>query len=75
MDKEIFAIDKIEDNIVILENITSKEKKEINKEILPLDIKEGSIINYENNTYSLNINEEEKRRQQILERFKNLRKN
>ena len=75
MDKENYAIDKIEDNIVLLENIHTKEKKEVNKDNLPLGIKEGSIINYSNSIYTLDISEEEKRRKEILERFRNLRKN
>ena len=74
MDKKIFAIDKIEDNIVILEDIDTKEKEEVDRNNLPTDIKEGSIINFENNTYFLDINEEERRRKEILERFNKLRK-
>lgn len=68
-----WAIDKIENNIAILEEITTKEKKEVSTLILPSSIHEGSILIFENNTYSLDIEIEQKRRQEILERFKRLR--
>ena len=75
MDEYLFAIDRIEDNIVVLENIKTKEKKEVNREILPNSIHEGSIVKFDNDCYILEENEEEKRRQEILEKFKKLRKN
>ena len=64
-----WSIDKIEETIVLLENITTKEKKEVNIYLLPENIKEGSIISYIDNTYILDLSLEEKRRQEILERF------
>lgn len=70
----IWSIDRIEENIAILENTTTNEKKEVNINLLPENIKEGSIISYNNNFYKLELSIEEKRRQEILERFKNLRK-
>ena len=70
-----YAIDRIENNIAILENITTKEKKEVDITLLPTSIKEGSIISYINNTYIQELSLEEKRRQEILERFKRLRNN
>ena len=69
-----WSIDRFENNLAILENINTKEKKEVNINLLPKNIKEGSIISYKDNTYLLKINEEEKRRQQILEKFQKLRK-
>ena len=75
MDKNIFSIDRIEDNLVILENIETKEKIEEERELLPINIHEGSIIKIYNNSYILDENIESKRRNEILERFKNLRKN
>ena len=75
MDKNIFSIDRIEDNLVILENIETKEKIEEERELLPINIHECSIIKIYNNSYILDENIESKRRNEILERFKNLRKN
>lgn len=69
-----YAVDRIEENIVILEEITSKEKKEIPLEELPQNIKEGTIIHYENNKYILDKKEETKRRSSIKAKFAMLRK-
>lgn len=69
-----YAIDRIEENIVILEDINTKEKIEVEKEVLPLNIKDGTILIYENNEYKLDLNEEELRRKRIQERFNRLRK-
>lgn len=68
-----WSVDKIENNIVLLENILTGEKKEVDILLLPSSIHEGSIIIYDNNTYFMDLSEEEKRRQEILFRFKSLR--
>lgn len=70
----MWSIDKIEDNIVVLEDIKTLEKKEVDKNLLPNNIKEGSIISNNDNIYVLEISEEERRRQEILEQFMRLRK-
>ena len=70
-----YAIDQIVEDIVILENITTGEKKEVNKTLLPSEIKEGSIIRIKNNQYILNTTEEESRKNRLkakLERLKRL---
>ncbi len=69
-----YAIDKIEENIAILEDINTKEKKEINIANLPKDIKEGSILVFKDNKYILDKKEEEKRRKIILEKFNKLKR-
>ena len=68
-----WSVDKIENDIVLLENILTGDKKEVDILLLPSSIHEGSILKYDNNTYSMDLSEEEKRRQEILFRFKNLR--
>lgn len=70
-----YAIDQIVEDIVILENITTGEKQEVNKTLLPSEIKEGSIITIKNNQYILNSTEEESRKNRLkakLERLKRL---
>lgn len=72
-----YAVDRIDENIATIENIINKEKKEVPLELLPKNVKEGSIITLENDTYILNSNEEEARRKIIeekLNRLKNLNK-
>lgn len=68
-----WAVDKIENDIVLLENILTGEKREVNISIFPSPIHEGSILICENNTYYIDLSEEERRRQEILLRFKKLR--
>ena len=70
-----WALDKIENNIALLENIETGEKKEVSTYILPSTIKEGAILFETNNTYQLDTSEEEKRKKEISERFKRLRSN
>lgn len=70
-----FAIDRIEENIAILENLETKEKLEVSLNSLPDDIKDGSILIYNNNEYILDNNEEEKRRTSIKDKFNRLKKN
>ena len=68
-----YIVDRIEEDIVILEKYPTKEMIEIDKKILSSDIHEGSIIIYDRSRYYLDNDEEKKRRQEILERFMRLR--
>ncbi len=70
-----YAIDRIEENIAILEDINTKEKIEINVEELPKEIKEGNILLFKDNKYIIDEDEEEKRRKIILEKFNKLKRN
>lgn len=70
----MYIIDRIEENKVILENISTKEMIEVMVHTLPLEIKEGSVLTYQNGQYELNLTEEEMRRKRIQEKF-NKRKN
>ena len=70
-----YAIDRIEENIAILENINTKEKLEININELPKEIKEGSILVFKDNKYIIDEAEEENRRKIILEKFNKLKRN
>ena len=70
-----YALDRIEENIAILENIETGERRKISIQHLPLNIHEGTILKKENNTYLIDTKEEEKRRRKIQEKFKKLRGN
>lgn len=70
-----WIIDRIEENIAILEQSDTKEKKEVNITLLPPSIHEGSILINKNNQYQLSLSEEEQKRKEIEERFKRLRNN
>lgn len=70
-----WAVDRIIDNIAVIENIKTLEKKEIDITLLHFSIYEGAILTYENNIYKLDETEEEIRRKIILEKFNKLRNN
>ena len=73
-----YAVDRIENNIVVLENINNNSIKEVSIDELPNNIKEGTILKYYNKTYTIDTNEENIRRKRIqdkLDRLKRLKTN
>ena len=46
-----YSIDRIENDIAVSENIDTNEIIEIEKSLLPENIKESNIVIYENNKY------------------------
>ena len=46
-----YAVDKLEDNIVVLENLDTKEIKNVELSKFDFNIKEKDIIIYKNNKY------------------------
>ena len=68
-----YIVDRIENGIAILEIFDSSEMIEVDVNLLPSDIHDGSIIYYESGVYSLDLDEEEIRRKKIEDRFKRLR--
>ena len=69
-----YAIDRIENNIAILENLDTKEIVEIDINVLPEGSKESSIITIIDNEYKLDTQEEQERKTSLLNRFNKLRK-
>ena len=69
----IYTIDKIIENYAVLENNETHEMIDININLLPKNIKEGSILILKNNTYYLNESLEHQRRISIQEKFNKLR--
>lgn len=69
-----YVVDRIENEIVVLESLETQLKKEIPLSNFPEGIKEGSILVYENELYTIDIEEEQKRRQTIKSKFDMLRK-
>lgn len=70
----LFSVDELIDHIAILENIITKEKKEVDISLLPNNVREGSILRYDNHCYSLDLDEEERRRVEFRERLEKLKK-
>lgn len=71
----LYALDQIENSLAILESLDTKELIEVSLSALPSNVKEGSILRKEADTFVLDLSEEEKRRLELrrrLERLKNL---
>ena len=70
----MYIVDRIEEDIVILEEYYTKEIIKIYKRILSNELHEGSIIKKENDKYYLDESDEIKRRNELIAKFMNLRK-
>ena len=69
-----YCIDRIENDIAVLENLETKEIIEININSLPNNIKENSIVIYDNNEYVIDKVTEKERKKDLLSRFNKLKK-
>lgn len=67
-----YIVDRIEENIVVCENVNTKEIVSIEISNLPNGIKKGQVIKYINQKYEIDKEETEKRKQIIHEKTKNL---
>lgn len=69
-----YSVDRIENNIVVLENIENNDIVEVDIDSLPKEIKEGTILNKRDDYYFIDIEEEAKRKNDIINRFQRLKK-
>ncbi len=69
-----YAIDKIENDVALLENIKDGSKKEVNIKDLPSNVIETDILSYDGKTYTLDNDEKELRIKEIREKMEKLRK-
>lgn len=69
-----YAVDRFEENIVVLENIKTGEIVEVERKILPEEIHEGSILKLINDEYLIDKNIEKERRMSLRERMEKLKK-
>lgn len=69
-----YSVDRIEANIAIVEDIITKEIKEIPLNKILGKVRDGSIIVFSNGNYILDENEEEKIRLRIEEKLSKLEK-
>ena len=60
--------------IAVLENIDTNERLEIDINLLPKEIKEGTILIKQNDDYVIDNEEETKRKNDIINRFQRLKK-
>lgn len=68
-----YAVDRIENDIVVLENIKNKEIINVRLELLPKNLKEGDVLKFNNNKYFLDNNEKQARLNRIREKMEILK--
>ena len=68
-----YAVDEIIDDIAVLENIDTGDKVEVSLELLPSNIKDGSIILFVDGEYQIDLDEEIHRTQRIIEKMRLLK--
>lgn len=69
----MYAIDRIEGNLVIAENLETKEKITVKKQELPFSIHEGLLFSKEKNVYVQKKDEEEERRILLRKKMERLK--
>lgn len=65
----MFTVEKIEDNIVTLEDRNKNTFFNIEKKLLPNNIKEGDILDLKDNKYIINENYTKKVKEDIRNKF------
>jgi hypothetical protein len=70
-----YVIDRFEGNYAILENQDTYEIIDVKRNELPNDAKEGSVLSFENDIYTLDIYATNQRKEDILKRFSKLKNN
>ncbi len=70
----MFTVEKIEENIVELEDRKTKNIIEITKEELPDNLNEGMILDFIDNKYVINTLKTKNIKENIRNRFNNLKK-
>lgn len=68
-----YVIDRIEDNIAVLQDLNTKEMLNINIKELPTNIKEGTYL-IKNKIFKIDKKTEDKKRQELRKRFNKLRR-
>ena len=69
-----YVIDRIEEDKVVLEDLSTKRQTIINLNDLDFKVREGNILSKEDNKYTLDLNTEKVRREKLRNRFNKLKK-
>lgn len=70
-----FSVDRIEGNIVVLENLESKEMIDVDISKFDFDVKDGCIVILENGIYKHDNITENAKKNCLRERLNKLKKN
>ena len=69
-----YVVDRIENNIIILENLKDKSILEIPKDKINFLVKDGDVLYYDNNKFKLDLETKKKRIELIKEKFNKVKK-
>ena len=69
-----YVVDRIENNIIILENLKDKSILEIPKDKINFLVKDGDVLYYDNNRFRLDLETKKKRIELIKEKFNKVKK-
>ncbi len=69
-----YVVDRIENNIIILENLKDKSILEIPKDKINFLVKDGDVLYYDNNKFRLDLETKKKRIELIKEKFNKVKK-
>ena len=67
-----FSIDRFGSNLRICENLETGEIVDIPMQLLPRELKEGYILKFENNSYTLDLEKTHEKQEQIKKLVDNL---
>lgn len=70
----MYTVDRIENDIVILENRNNNTMIEVDIQEFDFDINEGDILDYIDNKYVKNIEKTENKKKDIRSKFDRLKK-
>ena len=69
-----YVVDRIENNIIILENLKDKSILEIPKDKINFLVKDGDVLYYDNDNFKLDLETKKKRIELIKEKFNKVKK-
>lgn len=69
-----YAVDRIEEKYAILQNLDTGEMLETKLEDIGIEIKEGDILIFKENKFTLDMDEKEARIKRIQEKMNRLKK-
>ena len=69
-----YVVDRIEEDIVVLENLETKEITNIKLKELDFKVREVNILSKEDNKYILDLNTEKQRKEKLRNKFNKLKK-
>ena len=69
-----YVVDRIEEDKVVLEDLSTKKQIIIKLKDLDFKVREGNILSKEDDKYILDLNTEKLRREKLRNRFNKLKK-